>query len=72
MVHICRDHRLFVFYCFVNCEERKSLMTKTIKTGVKKFIRNLPDIIYGICFMGAFLCMCWYLFGVCDLAYVNF
>lgn len=47
-------------------------MTKKIKAGAKKFFRILPDILYGICFSGAFLCMCWYLFGVCDLAYINF
>ena len=47
-------------------------MTRKIKAGIKKCIRILPDILYGICFTGAFLCMCWYLYGVCDLAYVNF
>ena len=47
-------------------------MARKIKAGLKKYNRILPDILYGICFTGAFLCMCWYLYGVCDLAYVNF
>lgn len=47
-------------------------MTEKIMHTVKQILRVLPDIIYGVCFTGAFLCMCWYLYGVCDLAYVNF
>ena len=39
---------------------------------IRRIISILPDVIYGIVFISAFLCMCWYLFGVCDLAYVNF
>ena len=47
-------------------------MIKKILMPVKKFCRFLPDILYGISFTCVFLFMCWYLYGVCDLAYVNF
>ena len=51
-------------------EEKTEREHNITRTG--RLIRTSGKLLVIIVFSAAYLCMCWYLFAVCDLAYINF
>lgn len=39
---------------------------------IRRAVRTTGAALLGAAGTAAFLMMCWYLFGICDLTYINF
>ena len=57
-----------------NYLREKAKSQEAYKQSKKNFTKRIAvfEILYSILFTAGFLWMCWYLFSVCDLVYINF